>query len=250
MTKPTQRSVRLWMLGVMNRQRSFVGDNSDKDADVAVKSSIFAFVERFPAAAFSATSMEAVCASEAYWNEAKIIAALDAWWRANSPETTTVLPPEAEQAPVSSEAKQWLAMWYRANEDETATRALDLIRSHSHEAFEYLMRVDFRASSIAVLRRWTTPTATDLASEWDDPAGIERLFQKARAGMRSYGGAMGVMALGMAYASLVTAVRIHAPQHLWIVDPKRLREVDEPHTGPIVPAQPLVIAAPTQGLFD
>lgn len=247
MTKPTQRQVKIWILGVMNRQGMFNTPDpkrNEADAAAAVASSLMAFVDRYPREAFCVASMDAVCASEAYWNEAKIVKALDAWWSQNSPDTAMSLPPEAEQAPVSSEAKQWLAMWYRAKDDFAGTRALDLIRAHSPEAWAYLMN-DHRATSIAVMHKWTSPRPSDFASEWDDPDRIEAAFQKAKAGLQTINGGMGVMTLGIAYTALVTAVRVHAPQWLYLVDPKRLREVDAPVTVAALP----VVAVPS-GLFD
>lgn len=251
MTKPTQKAVKLWMLGVMAKQNMFASrsqEENKKDTDFAINASLMAFLDRYPREAFTSASMDAVCATEAYWSEAKVVKALDVWWSQNDPNGSMALPAEAESAPVSKDAKQWLAAWYRAKDDEASERALDLIRGQSREAFDYLVREEFRAANIAVMRHWTMPTRSDLAYEWDDPDGIEDKFQTIRAEIQRHGGVWSMRFTGIAYVALIMTVKIHAPQHLWMVDPKRLRE-QEPQAGPIVSVPAPVVARPP-GLFD
>jgi hypothetical protein len=140
------------------------------------------------------------------------MAALEAWQSANSPQSTVALPVEAETAPVSAEAKQWLAHWYRATEDEQCARALDLIRARSEEAFAYLMRVDTRAADIAVWRKWAPPARETLMADWDDEAAIRRHVRKLvalpRGPSRLQAGLWNI-----AFNTLVQAVKVNAPRH-------------------------------------
>jgi hypothetical protein len=232
------------MLSLMARQ----APQSEADVKAAVALSLPAMQLRFPAETYCQASLDAVAATERFWNEAGVTRALETWQSANSPQSTTALPVEAETAPVSPEAKQWLAHWYRATEDEQCARALDLIRSRSEEAFAYLVRVDMRAADIAVWRKWAPPARETLMADWDDEAGIRRRVRKLvalpRGPSRLQAGLWNI-----AFNALVQAVKVNAPQHAdalldelrWIASGGLAAEV-----GPI----PVAFQAPPMVEFD
>lgn len=192
------------MLGVIARQGVSM---SVDDVEAQIALSLPAFVARFPAETFCAASLDAVCATERFWNEARIIAALEAWRTANEP-SGPALPAQAEAAPVSNEAKRWLASWYRAEDDRAAERALDLIRSYCDEAWIYLCREDTRAADIAVVKRWHVPGETRYWSETDVREAVHKAVS-LRGGISRFEIVIGQIALN----TLVQAVRVNAPQH-------------------------------------
>jgi len=208
MAKATKRAVIRWLLEVMRRQAPQSVNDANRNAETAAP----AMIARFPADAFCQSSQDAVVATERFWSEPGTIKALEVWQSANSPQSTAALPVEAETAPVSAEAKQWLAHWYRATEDEQCARALDLIRSRSEEAFTYLMRVDMRAADIAVWRKWAPPARETLMADWDDEAGIRRCVRKIITLPRGPGKLQAGL-WNIAFNALVQAVKVNAPQH-------------------------------------
>lgn len=210
MAKATQKQVHAWILLVMSRQAA---NMSATEAETQAKLSRAAFAARFPADCFCAASVDHVCATERYWNEAKVTQALEAWQSANAPRST--MPPEAENAPVSNEAKHWLAHWFRAETDPAADRALDLIRTRSDEAFGYLMVHDHRAASVAVWKHWPVPrTPIELAAEWDDEDGIRRLARRIATEAPARGqGTNGFSYRSFLLETLARTVKLHAPQH-------------------------------------
>lgn len=213
MSKATRKSTRTWMLGLIGRQ-GVSGSVDDIEAQIAL--SLPAFIARFPSEAFCAASLDAVAGAEKFWNEARVMAALEAWQRSNEP-AGPALPAQAAAAPVSEQAKHWLAGFYRAGDDRQAARALDLMRAQSPEAYEYVCRADLRAADIAVARRWPIPrTARDMADEWDDEAGIRRIAR--RLALETSGDAYGTNRFNFReflMATLARTVKIHAPQHGW-----------------------------------
>jgi hypothetical protein len=223
MSKATKVEIRRWMLAVMARQAA----QSEADVQANVALSLAAFQSKFPAEAFCGTSIDYVVGNEKFWNEAAVMRRMSEWCDANAP-AAAALPPEAANAPVSEEAKQWLAFYYRAPDDAQAVRCLDLLRSHSPQAFAYLMRVDINAASIAVYRKWFVATPADLAADWDDEAGIRQRARRVVETMRdtsagdvrpvhqftSIGQALTLKATGMVILNaMVHAVKLHAPQH-------------------------------------
>jgi hypothetical protein len=240
--------VREWMLLLMARQAVTL---SVDDVKAQVALSLPAMTVRFPAEAFCAESLDAIAGTERYWNEAGVSKALDAWWKAHQP-ALAALPQEAEDAPLDMPGKQWVAYFYRATDDAAAALALSLIQAKDAAAYGYLLRTSATADSIARERDWRVPlTHAELAYEWDDPERIKAAFGKVL-GMRGrilderHSTAVEATVWGVAYTALVTAVRIHAPRHLHLLDPAQLREVREP-VPPIVALPPVV--TPEAGLF-
>lgn len=207
MAKATKIQVKRWLMGV--RARMGIQETT-ADAEAAVALSQAAFIARFPAASFCESSMDAVAGSERFWNEAALIKALTVWQVVNEP--TSTLPPEAENAPVSTPAKHWLARFYRARDDDEAERALDLIRSLNEEAFTYLAQNDTRAASIAVWRKWMPPTRADLAADWDDEEKVRAMVRKILAVQRDASRYRNNLFL-IVFNTFVQVIKVNAPQH-------------------------------------
>jgi len=211
MAKATQKQTRTWILTVMARQAVTM---STDQVEIQARLSLPAFIARFPADCFCAASADAVCATERYWNEAKVTQALETWQRANAPVTSNVLPPEADAAPLSMDGKLWLIGWYRADTDPQAERSLELMRAKSDEAFGWLIKNDVRAADIAVWRKWVPRSRTDLAADWDDEAGVRRLAARIATEAPMNGqGQHGFSYRGFLLQTLARAVSLHAPQH-------------------------------------
>ena len=240
MTKATTVQVRTWLLALMARQAPQGVD----DAKAAVAMALPSFKVKFPAEAFCQSSIDAIAGAERYWSEAGVTRALDAWWRANDTAPVSSLPPEAASAPVSDEARQWLAGYYRAENDHAAGRALDLIRRHSPEAFGYLTKNESLAASLVVTHRWHTVTPIELAADWDDEARIREMAHKV-VELRGSGTQLGISAASIALNVLVQAVKINAPQHgPALFDELRWIAAGCPTEEPAPPPATL-----TQGLF-
>lgn len=176
MAKATKKQVRVWCLGVIARQGVSM---SVDEVEVQMGLSVPALAARFPAEAFCAACLDHVAGTERHWNEARVSSAIAEWVRVNEVQPVSTLPPEAESAPVDSLTKRWLGHYYRATDDPTAARALDLVMAYSPEAFSYLLRHDTNAAYIAVNRGWRLPrTDAEMQAEWDDPVGISRLVRK------------------------------------------------------------------------
>lgn len=208
MTKATAKHVRQWMLSLMARQ----APQSEADVKAAVALSLLAMQLRFPAETYCQASLDAVAATERFWNEAGVSRALEAWRSTNAPQDVAALPPEAESAMVSREAKLWLAMWYRADSDTAAERTLDLIRARSDEAFAYLMRVDVRAADIAVWRKWAPHSRDSLAMDWQDEAVI-RSYARRIAAIERGPSRMQASLWQIVFNTFVQIVKVNAPQH-------------------------------------
>lgn len=171
--KATQTAVRVWLLELMARQKP----QSKKDADNAVRMALPIFAHRFPAAAFCASAQDAIVSTEPYWNEAKVSLALEQWCRLNLASADTSderLPEIAVAAPISRHGKWLYGQFLLAEHDGAAVRAIDSLRytEWGHD-FDWVVRNDPGAAAIAVRRGWRpTPTAAELAADWDDLSGI------------------------------------------------------------------------------
>ena len=210
MIKATRKQVRAWCLNLVARQ---VTRLSVDDMEAQLVMTIPSLIARFPAAAFCQVSLDAVAATQRFWNEAGVTQALDSWTRLNLAPEGRTLPPEVEAAPVSDRAKMWLVGFYRATDDPGRIRALDLIRAKSDEAFNYLARTDTEAASIIVRRGWSTPvTRQDREIDWDGERSILDKARRIRALPRDT--AYQAMLQDAALRLLVNAVTAYAPQHL------------------------------------
>lgn len=153
MTKATLAQADRWLLAV----RVPFGIKEDaKEARLVVRPIAASMIKVYDAEVFCEASREAVSTTLKFFREPDIRERLDAWVSINI-STPFALPSEAEEAPVSREAKLWLAHWFRADSDARAERALDLIRAKNDEAFGYLMKASMRAADIAVWRKWHIP---------------------------------------------------------------------------------------------
>jgi hypothetical protein len=200
MTKPTKHHVRQWILGVMSRQSPM----SEPDVKAALAGSLEALRIRYPAAAFCLTSMDHVVSKERFWNESAIIKHLDEWWRDNDPSAATAMPHEAASAPVSNTARSWLASWYRARDDTECLKWLRLMHAKCTEAFEYLVRNEHAAATMAVMHFLEPPmTRNQLRIEWDDEDAVLRLARDAADSPLR----------GILMKILAGTVGVHAPQH-------------------------------------
>lgn len=240
MAKATKLQVKRWLMGI----RARMGMKEDiRDAEAAVALSQEAFIARFPAASFCESSMDAVAGSERFWNEAALIKALTIWQVLNEPSST--LPPEAENAPVSTPAKHWLARFYRARDDDEAERALDLIRSLNEEAFTYLVQHDTRAANIAVWRKWMPPTRADLAADWDDEEKVRAMVRKILAYPRDPSRYRESLFL-IVFNAFVQVIKVNAPQH----GPAMFDEMRWIAGGGIDATEPATIVPPEPSEFN
>lgn len=209
--KATRKATRTWCLGLIAKQ-SVSMTVDEVEAQLAL--SVPALATKFPAEAFCAASLDHVAGIVRLWNEARVSEALTAWTNANQVSTAPALPPEAEAANVGMDAKRWLAMFYRAQNDTAASRALDLIQSYSAEAFGYLLRNDSNAAFIAVAHGWRLPrTIGELQTEWDDAHGIAAFARK-------YSDPWD----GEAISLLRSIVHSYAPQHEHLIPDYTLAE--------------------------
>lgn len=161
------------MLGVMAKQRVSM---SVAEVDDQIALATPTFMMRFPAEAYCQASMDAVASEVITWNEARVVAAMEAWWTKANPDKAG-LPPQAETAPLDDIGKQWASFWFRAADNHQAIRALALISTldSARECYAWLLRTDANAAAIAVQRGWTDPnrySAAALAAEWGDPEAV------------------------------------------------------------------------------
>lgn len=221
MTRATLTQAMAWLLAV---RAGLDIRESEKDARLACRALAASLIKSYEADAFGPDSREAVSATLKWFKEPDIRERLDVWVKVNT-RPVQALPDAALAAPLTQQGKQ-LYGWFLTRPDDTAAiRALNLVRGTDCETFDWVARNDHAAASYAVRMGWTpTPTRDDLASEWDDPEGIERRFQRIAAAKREVSGTLGAMLWGVAYEALITAVRIHAPRHIHLVDPARLNE--------------------------
>ena len=217
--KATKKAIRVWMLGVMAKQRVSM---SVAEVDDQIALATPTFMMRFPAEAYCQASMDAVASEVITWNEARVVAAMEAWWAKENPDKTG-LPPQAETAPLDHIGKQWAAFWFRATDDRKAVSALALISTlgSARECYAWLLRTDTAAAAIAVRRGWTDPnrfSAAALATEWADP-------ETVRAAVRS---CMGIHAnrertwptplqIAQSLGTLRALVERHAPINLSLI---------------------------------
>lgn len=153
MTKATTVQVRQWMLSLMARQ----APQSVDDAKANIALSLPALKMRFQAETFCAGSIDAIAGTERFWNEAAVTRGLEAWERAHAPQDVTALPPEAEAAPFGLAGKNWVAGFYRCEDDEAMIRRLELIRCYAVPVFVWLANREPRAASIVVRMGWHVP---------------------------------------------------------------------------------------------
>lgn len=208
MTKATLAQATYWLAAVGVPHMNNV---EKPTAKVIIRPMAASLIKDYGAEVFCEGSREAVSATLRFFKEPDIRERLDVWCRINI-QDVHALPQEAEDAPVSREIKLWLAMFYRADTDDKAERALDVIRGHSEDAFGWLVENDTRAASAAVWRKWVTPARTSLAAEWDDPAMIQEMARKLCTLPR---GPSRVQAriFDIGLAALVQAIKVNAPQH-------------------------------------
>jgi hypothetical protein len=204
MTKATLAQADRWLLAV---RVPFNIKEDAKEARLVVRPIAASMIKAYDAEVFCEASREAVSATLKFFREPDIRERLDAWISINI-AAPFALPLEAEEAPVSREAKWWLAHWFRADSDAKAERALDLIRDKSEEAFGYLMKASMRAAEIAVWRKWPVPGQR---YDWTE-AEVREAAHKAvslRGGQTRLAHCLASTAL----MALAHSIKINAPQH-------------------------------------
>ena len=234
MTKATLAQADRWLLTV----RVPFGIKEDaKEARLVVRPIAASMIKVYDAEVFCEASREAVSATLKFFREPDIRERLDAWVSINI-STTFALPPEAEEAPVSREAKWWLAHWFRADSDAKAERALDLIRDKSDEAFGYLMKASMRAAEIAVWRKWPIPGQR---YDWTE-AEVREAAHKA-VSLRGQESRLAHHVASTVLMALAHSIKLNAPQHCdALLDELRWIAAGQP-TGPSDPV-PVAFVAP------
>lgn len=176
MKKPSTKEVRTWLLWVMAR---LPGAESEQEVEAKVQMMAGGLANSYPLAAFTEQSAGFVLIDLQWFREADIRQRLDRWRKTYLPDVS-MLPEEAEKAPLDRDGKNWIAHWLKVQSDQDANAALGLIRAQHVGAFGFLLQTDVRAASIAIKRGWPDPKRYDrasLESEWGDPDVVEAAIQ-------------------------------------------------------------------------
>lgn len=208
MTKATLTQARHWLTTLAVPHSNNI---DEKTLDLTIRPMAASMIKTYEADAFQDASRESVNATLRFFKEPDIRERLDTWCAINL-RGAAALPPEAENAPVSREAKVWLAGFYKAQNDAEAERVMDLIRGHNDEAWLYLIHHDTRAASIAVWRKWMPPAPDDLAADWDDEEKVRAMVRKILAFPRDASRYRETLFLTV-FNTFVQVIKAHAPQH-------------------------------------
>lgn len=210
MTRPTLAQASAWLLAVRSQ---FDIKEDARDAKLAVRGIAASFIKTYDASALTAESRESVSATLKWFKEPDIRERLDVWVRVNAPETVEVLAPEAAVAPISGTGRWHYSHFLKASSEDAAILALDTLRSREQAAFDWVVRHDHAAAGYAVMRHWKpTPTAEELATDWNDEDCIRELVGRLRTMGCETVWASEVRQIAL--ASFLMAVGLHARQHL------------------------------------
>ena len=234
--KATLRDVRAWLVMLASRLPLTMSVD-----EITQRARIDApmLVAKLPAAAFCTGAMDAIISTHrfpTYPTSAEIIAALDAWWRENDPNSADRIPEWIANAEVGDKGR-WLIKGWDAKRDVAGLRFL---RDHHRAAYAWLTNNDTEAAGIALTAGWLRHLPQQVAASWQDEDAISNTVARIMApmpdGSRWTGtaGALDVMR---------AALTAHAPHNLYLV-PEWPSALESALEGEIIPP-----ASSDAGLF-
>ena len=221
-TSPALRDISRWLLRLQGLTRRSM-DNPLSPEALADHARTLA--GELPSAAFNDDSLAAVALGAEWFPAVSVIAgAVRSWWADHKPPTRA-WPGASAHPRLDDAAQRWVAFWCkRIKEPDCASygkRAvvLDLIRSRSPEAYDYLLGTDNVAGLVAVGRRMPDTAmarAATVKADWQDRISVRRsvalILAPPADGSQSDPKRLRAC-LGMAHG----LVSMHAPENLDLV---------------------------------